>query len=66
MKEPQSEDAARCLKLRIKDKGGHGLSPEEMRFCEKLFLKYPEWYTSLDKEVFYATRPFGSTTEWRE
>ena len=64
MKEPNYEDAKRCLEIRKHSKSGGRFIPEDMKFCEMMNKKYPEWYKNTEREVFYTTRPFGSETKF--
>ena len=57
---PDWKDQERCLELRCQAKRGVRLQPEEMKFLEKLCFKYPEWYGSLNQEIFNRTKPFGA------
>jgi len=57
---PTPEDAARCMEIRKCSKKGGRVSPAEMKFCNRMFKKYPDWYASGESAVFNATVPFGS------
>jgi len=60
MKAPSAADAARCIELRVQSKQGRTLSKEDQKFVEKMFKKYPEWYSDINREVFIRSAPFGS------
>jgi len=60
MKRPDRVTRKRCFELRCKSKNGQHLRPEEMKFLAHVLRDYPEWYRSLNKDVFEATKPFGS------
>ncbi len=60
MKEPTPDDAIRCLRIRKRTKRENDFSPDDMHFCEKMLIKYPEWYKKTEDEVFNDTVPFGS------
>ena len=60
MEKPNEEDAQRVFELRKRSKRGEYLSSDDMDFCNSMYKKYPEWYSSLTERVFEETRPFGS------
>ena len=60
MKEPSIEDADRCFKLRCQTKQGIRLHPDDSKFIQKMYNDYPEWYSSISREVFNATLPYGA------
>jgi hypothetical protein len=66
MKTPTPQDADKCFRLRKLSKEGMTLEPEQLRFVEKMNNLYPEWYASLDEEVFNSTVPFGSNVKWSD
>ena len=45
----------KLLDICIKSKMSGNLSPEEMRWCEKMYNKYPEDYPT-DREIFEIVR----------
>ena len=64
-KTPDYDDAKRCLSIRIASrKGNYQYVSADMKFCEKILNKYPEWYKATDKDVYYATRPVGCNTTY--
>ena len=60
MNEPSPEDMERCFKLRCQSKQGIRLHPDDQKFVERIFKKYQEWYSSTERDVFEATKPFGA------
>lgn len=56
-------DAERCIEYRKRAKRGEHLTPEESRFCERMFKKFPKWYAATEKRVFNETVPFGSNVK---
>jgi len=60
MKTPNPSDAGRLLDVRCRGKRGEYLGPEDILFCERMSREFPEYYESLDKKVFEATKPFGA------
>lgn len=63
--EPPCLDAKRCIEIRKRSKKGQYISPEESRFCEKMCNMYPEWYFSLEEDIYNATVPFGSLARYK-
>ncbi len=63
MKEPIYIHKSRCLELRKRSKRGECLSPDDSKFCAKMFKQYPDWYASTEKQVFNETVPFGSNVQ---
>lgn len=59
-KKPPHEDASRCLKLRKQSKQGVTHAKDDIRFVERMFQLYPDWYASTEVEVISDTAPFGS------
>ena len=66
MKMPLVNDAERCLELRKRGKRGQYLSPEDSKFCLKMFKQFPEWYSKTEARVFNETVPFGSNMRKKE
>lgn len=60
MIKPNPLDADRLFDIRCQGKRGEYLRPEDLKFCEKMAKEFPEFYKSLDKKVFEATKPFGA------
>lgn len=60
MKTPSPQAAERCFRLKCLAKTGVRLDRSEQSFCEQMFRQFPEWYSSIEKQVFKATKPFGS------
>lgn len=60
MKQPSCVEFERCFDLRCKAKQGYMLTTEDMKFLMQMFEKYPEWYKSLNSDIFNRTAPFGS------
>lgn len=50
----------KLFRLRCKSKQGMLLTEEETDFCRKCFSEYPVEYSEMSREVFEATKPFGS------
>lgn len=50
----------RVVALRTKSKRGIGITLDEVRFLEDCWGKWPAEYTAIGREVFEATKPFGS------
>ena len=63
MKTPSLDDASKAMSLRMRTKKGEYLPPADMKFLKKLWQQYPEWYRSLDKEIWERTKPFGANQE---
>jgi hypothetical protein len=49
--------------LRCRSKRGERLSPEEQRKCELAFRRDGLRYAEMERDVFNATVPFGSTVK---
>lgn len=64
MKQPPQEDAERCMAIRKRSKRGEYSNPDDYRYCEKMFAKYPEWYRKTEARVFNETVPFGSNVKY--
>lgn len=60
MKTPNEDESKRCLQIRKRNRQNECVSPEDIRFCEKMYMKYPDWYTKNEDEVFNDTVPVGS------
>lgn len=60
MKTPNEDESKKCLQIRKRNRRGEYVSPEDTRFCEKIYMKYTEWYTKTQDEVFNDTVPVGS------
>jgi hypothetical protein len=56
---PDEMDMERTINLRVRSKMGQHLTDEEMDFLKKMFGLYPEWYASINHEVFVRSAPFG-------
>lgn len=48
------------FKIMGRYKRGERASREDSDFCTKMRDKYPDDYSKIDREVFEATRPFGT------
>lgn len=59
-----SEERNKLFDIRCKSKSGTPLTKKETKFCQLMIEKYREEYTAMNKEVFEATRPFGSEREY--
>ncbi|MFA5745707.1 MAG: hypothetical protein WCX79_01145 [Candidatus Paceibacterota bacterium] len=66
MKTPEKDESKKCLQIRKRCKCGEYVSSEDIRFCEKMVSKYPEWYTKSEDEVFNDTIPFGSNVRMKD
>jgi len=66
MKTPNEDESKKCLTIRKRDKRGEYVSPEDNRFCEKIYNKYTEWYVKTQDEVFNDTVPFGSNVRLKD
>jgi hypothetical protein len=66
MKEPEPNDARRCLKIRKRSKREGDFSADDMHFCDKILAKYPEWYANTEEEVFNDTVPYGSSVKYKD
>ena len=55
-----NEERDKVFELRCKAKIGNKLTNKEFKFIQKMFEKYPEEYSAMNKEVFDATKPFGA------
>lgn len=51
----------RLFDIRCRSKEGRAVSDEERRFYSMCFDKWPEEYKAMEKDVFDATKPFGSS-----
>lgn len=51
---------SRLFELRCKSKRGEYLTPEDMKFLEDCWKKWPVEYKAMEREVFVETAPFGS------
>ena len=60
MKMPTRDDGVRCMDLRIRSRQGSPVSPDDMKFIERMFDEFGEWYASTAEEVFYRSAPFGA------
>jgi hypothetical protein len=54
------ETRERCRKLRMRSKRGEFISPEDFKFLESCWQRWPEEYKAMQREVFVDTAPFGS------
>jgi len=59
-KQPNPQDAERCIELRKQSKRGVRLHPGDQTFCKQMFQAYPAWYVNTEERVFNETAPFGS------
>lgn len=50
----------RLFSLRCRSKRGEHLSKEDVEFLEHCWKKWPKEYEAMQREVFEATKPFGS------
>jgi hypothetical protein len=55
-----SEEYNRTFDIKCRSKTGTPPTKEEMKFLIRMMKLYPETYSKMEKEVFEATRPFGS------
>jgi len=60
MEKPTKKDQDRCIEIRKQSKQGCRLSREDQHFTDRMFRLYPEWYKSLNRQIFEDTAPFGS------
>ena len=62
MKTPNEDESKRCLQIRKRSKRGEYTSPADNLFCNRMYMKYPEWYESVEveDEIFNDTVPIGS------
>jgi hypothetical protein len=60
---PTKEEQDRLFNFLGLSKMGARLHPGNMMFCELMYNMYPEWYSSIEKDVFNATKPFGANNE---
>ena len=65
-KQPSYEDAEKCIKLRKQSKQGFSFNLEDQLLCEKMYFKYPKWYSETDERVFNETVPYGSSATWAD
>ncbi len=66
MKEPDYIEAERCIEIRKRGKRGESLNQEDVRYCMRMYKRYPEWYTKTEARVFNETVPFGSNVRMKE
>ena len=50
----------RLFDIRCKSKEGRVLTAEEEWYYRECFIKWPEDYKAMEKDVFNATKPFGA------
>lgn len=50
----------RLFKIRCASKRGRYMSPEDLRFMERMYRKFPVEYEKMDSQVDEATKPFGA------
>lgn len=60
------EDWAKVFRYRCRSRKGEHLAPEEHDFCHRAYQADPERYCALDRDVFNATVPFGSSARYPE
>jgi len=48
------------FRIRCRSKSGSGITPEELKLCKRALACDGKRYAAMDKDVFEATRPFGS------
>jgi hypothetical protein len=66
MKMPSPENEKRCLEIRKRSKRGDHICREDMKFTEKMFKSYREWYKETEEEVFNDTVPYGSSARYKD
>ena len=54
------EERNKVFEIRCKYKTGTHPTKKEMKFLMKMMEKFPEEYSGMNKEIFDATKPFGS------
>jgi hypothetical protein len=60
MKEPTHQEKEKCMKIRCAGKRGQYIHPDDLKFLEKIYKKYPKWTKATEREVFERTKPFGA------
>ncbi len=66
MKTPDQQDARLCMEYRLRSKIGGHLSREELKHCEKMLKKFPEWYRNGNGEIFNeAAKAVGSDAKYK-
>ena len=65
MNPPNPTDRARCFDLRCRTKRGEYIRPGDLIFCERIWRKFPDWYSSLNPQIIEATLPLGARGELR-
>jgi len=55
-----SEEYNKTFDIKCRSKSGTPPSRKELKFLIKMMQTYPEKYHAMEKDVFEATRPFGS------
>lgn len=58
-------DWSKVFKARCQSKQGRPVSEEERRLVDVAFETDQARYAAMDKDVFNATVPFGSTVRWK-
>ena len=66
MKTPNADESKKCLQIRKRNKRGEHVSTEDIRFCEKMYNKYTDWYTTTEDGVFNDTVPVGSNVRRKD
>jgi len=66
MKTPERDESKKCLQIRKRNKRGEYVSSEDIRFCEKMYNKYTDWYTKTEDEIFNDTVPAGSNVRRKD
>jgi hypothetical protein len=59
------QEWAEVFRVRCRSKQGHRLNDEEFSILTAAWKSDPNRYKGLDKEVFEATLPAGSSAKWR-
>lgn len=56
----KAEDKQKLFDICCRGKRGEYLPSEAIKFCEKMLEEYPDEYKAMQKDVFEATKPYGS------
>jgi hypothetical protein len=66
MKTPDEDESKKCLQIRKRNKRGEYTNSLDIKYCEKMYKKYPEWYAITEEEVFNDTVPYGSDVKYKD
>jgi hypothetical protein len=53
-------DSERAFKICCASKKGHYVANSDIKWLEKFYNKYPNWYDENRERLFNATKPYGA------